>query len=547
MAERAGRVLLVDDGETYAQVLAAMPEFELAVVQGGARATDGLQALDWLRDHRQEADVALLDVHFDVADDRLLPLHDGATPRKTRRYQGVAILREIRKRWPDLPVVLLTELQDLSLAEAAADVSATPLTYFLGASDAETLRIRVTAALAEARQPMEDAGVFWGRDPAMRALRHRLAVLAKGSLPVVLEGETGTGKSHLARAFVHANSGRRGPFVAVDLATVPSELVAATLFGALRGSYTGAVTDRKGAFELAHRGTLFLDEIQNTSPEVQKLLLRALQEGTVQPLGAAKEVEVDCKVVVASNLPLQSAVAAGQFRRDLWMRLSPATKVTVPPLRERRADFAFLLRQFVAGCAQRPAVASLLGEAALALGLRKNAPLRLVLGGDLKRPCEEGALELALPDTAWRAVSQHPFEGNLREMAMLAENLATFTLFSAVEALRGGMALQHRRLQIDAGLVSELLAGAQTSGAAPETLAEADAGDTVKVRVTAAASLSQAATALERQVMVALFARSGGDFAQMAELLLGDRQRARAVRLRFNQLGLSAKALRRDA
>ncbi|MBM4341990.1 MAG: sigma-54-dependent Fis family transcriptional regulator [Deltaproteobacteria bacterium] len=534
------RVLLVDDGPRYQQTLAALDNVQLLSIDGQLRAPDGKAALDWLDGRRAEVDVVLLDVQFEVPDDRLLPLEVGASPRKTRRFQGVAILREIRRRWPDLPVVLLTEWQDLSLADAAADVSATPVTYFAGAVDADTLRIRIWSARAEATQPLEDQGVLWGRDPAMRALRHRLAVLARGGLPIVLEGETGTGKSHLARAFIHPNSGRRGPFVAIDLATVPAELVPATLFGALRGSYTGSVADRKGAFEVAHKGTLFLDEIQNVPLDIQKQLLRVLQEGRVQPLGAVAETEVDVKLVVAANVALADLVAAGRFRRDLYMRLSPATRVTVPALRDRRQDYALLLRQLTAACAERPAVRALLGEVASGMGLRRGAGLRLVVGADMRHPPAGDALELAMPDAAWRAITQHPFPGNLREMAMLAENLASFTLFSAAEAARAGVELHHGRLQIDSGLVVELLS------TAPAVEAVAPVDDRVPVRVAPAATLGQCAVAVERQVMEALFVRCRGDLGAMAELLLGDRGRARAVQLRLNQLGLSVRHLRAD-
>lgn len=531
-------MLLVDDGTLYAQTLASMAAVRLVEVNGELRATDGLQALEWLERSRDRVDVVLLDIQFDVAENRLLQLDAAASPRKTRRFQGVAILREIRQRWPDLPVVLLTELQDLSLAEAAADVSATPVTYFAGAIDADTLRIRIWSAHAEATQPLEDEGVIWGRDPAMRALRHRLAVLARGGLPIVMEGETGTGKSHLARAFVHRNSGRRGAFVAVDLATLPTELVPAHLFGALRGSYTGSVADRKGAFEAAHHGTLFLDEIQNVPLDVQKQLLRVLQEGRVQPLGAVAETAVDVKLVVAANVPLSELVAAGKFRRDLYMRLSPATRVTVPPLRDRRPDYPLLLRQLTAACAERPAVRALVVEVARAMGLRRDVGLQLVVGADLRQPPRGDALELGLPDMAWRAIARHPFAGNLREMAMLAENLASFTLFSAAEAVRAGVALHHGRLQVDGGLVAELLASV------PTTQTTTGVGPRIEVKIAAAQTLSQGAVAVERQVMEQLFSRCRGDLGAMAELLLGDRGRARAVQLRLNQLGLSVRDLR---
>lgn len=548
------RVLVIDDGLAYAQLIATqMPEVALVTTGYAGRLPDGPSALAWLALNSNQVDVVLLDVHFDVADDRLLPLEPGPVSKRTRRLQGVAILREIRKRWPDLPVVLLTALQDLALAEAAQDVSATPLTYFLDASGADTLRIRINTALAETAQPLEDGDVLWGRDPAMRALRQRLAVLARGGLPVLLEGETGTGKSHLARQFIHANSGRRGPFVALDLATIPADLAPALLFGALRGSYTGSAVDRVGAFQEADRGTLFLDEIQNTSPDLQKQLLRVLQHGSVQPLGSSRDIPVDVKIVAASNVALHQAVAEGRFRRDLYMRLSPATRTTVPPLRERQPDLPFILRCLAEQCGKRPAIVSLRDPLAKALALPSSAPIRLLMGADLKADPQPNALELALPPLAWQALRKHSWPGNMREVAMLVENLVTFTLFAALEALRGGMTLHATRLQIDAALVGELLHAVEQDVA--ETQAISDVvpilqivapvqREAFEVDVQPAASFSDLGAALERQILQQLFEKYRGDFSAMALRLLGDAGRARAVRLRMNQLGLKIRDLR---
>mgnify|MGYP005813554817 CR=1 FL=1 len=217
------------------------------------------------------------------------------------------------------------------------------MTYFLDGDDLDALRIRMHAALSAARAQIEDDGVLWGRDRSMRALRSRLSVLSRGALPVILEGETGTGKSYLAERFVHQKSGRSGPFVVLDVSTVPRDLLAAQLFGSVRGAYTGAISDRKGVFELAHRGTLFLDEIQNAPLEVQKQLLLVLQDKRVRPIGGNHDRVVDVKVVAASNEPLARAVAEGRFRADLYMRLSPATRVIIPPLRQRTADLRFFV------------------------------------------------------------------------------------------------------------------------------------------------------------------------------------------------------------
>lgn len=540
------RLLLVDDGLTYAEVLARHgQEFELVnpgVVEQ-PRAPDGPAALDFLAAHPGAIDLVLLDMRFDVPEDRLLPLPEGRTLRRRRRFQGVAILRAIRAVRPDLPVVLLTAVEDLSLVDVADELAAQSMTYVLDATDLDALRIRINTALHEAARSAEEDEVLWGRDAALRSVRRRLAVLARGRLPVVLEGETGTGKSFLAERFLHVRSGRPGPFVVLDLATVPTDLVPAHLFGAIRGAYTGAVADRKGVFELAHQGTLFIDEVQNVPPEVQKQLLLVLQDRKVRPLGSNREIAVDVKVVAASNASLADAVRSGQFRSDLYMRLSPATRVTLPPLRERPADLPFLARRFVARAGDDADISALRARLADHLGLAPDAPLALVVGRERADEGDE-TLEIALPEPAWRRLADHGWPGNLRELAMVMHNIVTFTLVAAVDAIDSGLRLRRLRLQVDPGLVGDLLAGAPGSRDDRGADVEASDPDAVRVRLTPGQTLNAVSTAVERQYLLHLFQQTDGDFDAMGERLLGDRARGRAVRLRFNQLGLKVRDLR---
>jgi DNA-binding NtrC family response regulator len=547
------RILVIDDGEVYARVVAErMPEFELVRPHGPAgepRLADGPAALAYLEKHAASIDVVLLDLHFDVAPERLLPLGGDASLRRTRRFQGVAILREIRRRFPGLPVVLLTAVEDLSLVDAADELAAQSMTYFLDRDDLDALRIRVNAALQDAKLGLEEQSILWGRDPAMRAVRRRLAVLARGRMPVILEGETGTGKSFLAQRFLHANSGRSGPFVTVDLATIPADLVPAHLFGAVRGAYTGSVADRKGVFELAHQGTLFIDEVQNIPPEIQKQLLLVLQDGRVRAVGSTREIAVDVKVVVASNTPLADAVAAGRFRPDLYMRLSPATRVVVPPLREHLGDLAFLSRRFVARALEEPDIGELRDQVARALGLDSGAQVSLVIGRSSGERAGDG-LKLVLPEPAWKLLEAHPWPGNLRELSMVVHNLVAFTLVAAVDAVRAGLPLTSPRLQIDPGLVGELLSGSAKLSArtpSPQTEEERPASslaDGLRVKLEPGPTLNAVAASVERQYFLWLFRETNRDFARMAQILLGDAGKSRAVRLRFNQLGLKVRELR---
>jgi DNA-binding NtrC family response regulator len=342
---------------------------------------------------------------------------------------------------------------------------------------------------------------------------------------------------------LHRQSGRRGPFIVLDLSTVPRDLVPAHLFGALRGAYTGAISDRKGAFQLAHGGTLFLDEVQNVPLEVQKQLLGVLQDRRIRPLGSATELGVDVKVVAASNQPLELAVQAGTFRQDLYMRLGPAARVLIPPLRERRADLPGLTSALVARASEHADNAPLKAEIARAAGLAASAPLRAQLGRSSpgSRPSADD-LVLSLPDPVWSQLRAHGWPGNMRELAMVLHSMVSFTLVGAVDLLRSGQQLRSRRLQVDPGLVGQLLRAA--SPAAEPALDPTARAVGYAIQLQPGRTLNAVANDVERQYLSQLFQGCRGDFAAMAEVLLGSPDRARAVRLRLNQVGLKVRELR---
>jgi len=189
-----------------------------------------------------------------------------------------------------------------------------------------------------------------GDSPAWRALVAQLPRVAASGLPVLLLGETGTGKELVARA-VHALSPRRRqPFVAQNCGATPDTLIESELFGHARGAFTGAVQDRPGLFEAAEGGTLLLDEIGDASPLLQMKLLRVLQEGESRRIGEARPRRVDVRIVAATHQPLEDAVARGRFRADLFFRLA-AVRVRLPALRERGRDVLLLARHFLARAA----------------------------------------------------------------------------------------------------------------------------------------------------------------------------------------------------
>ncbi len=539
------RVLLIDDGDSYAKMLLSTNEFELVYPDSdkeGCCLHDGPSALDFLKESHSYIDVILLDMNFDLPSDKLFVLEDGANIRRTRRFQGVAILREIRKLYLDIPVVLLTSKEDLSLDGVASDLEGRSMTYVLDGYDIDTLRVRINTAMTNTLSHDEDRSVLWGSDPAIKAVQRRLSVLSRGSMPVIIEGDTGTGKSYLAKQYVHENSGRTGPFVVLDLSSVPAQLVSAHLFGAVKGAYTGADSYKKGLFELADGGTLFIDEIQNVPLEIQKQLLGVLQEKKVRPLGASFEVDIDVKVIAASNKPLDEAVSRGLFRSDLYMRLSPATRVRIPSLRERMSDLDFFTQKFADKAFADKDASGLKIDVVRALGMKKDVPAFLSIGRARQGEPDQ-CIEIVIPLAAWKMLMVHSWPGNIRELEMLVYNIIVFTLVETLDAAKKHSSISSGRLQVDPGLVSDLLSGSRgLSPEIPDSKNTGGSGD-ICIDIESGHTLNEVAKSVERQYFIYLFESCERDFSRMAHVLLNDSSKARAVRLRFNQLGLKVRAM----
>ena len=190
-----------------------------------------------------------------------------------------------------------------------------------------------------------------GDSPPMRELLSRMGATANSRAPVFITGETGTGKE-LCAATIHAMSSRAaGPFVALNCGAIPRDLLESELFGHIKGSFTGAIADRKGAAVLAHGGTMFLDEICEMDPSQQVKLLRFLQSGMIQPVGSAVPQAVDTRIICATNRDPKAEVRSGRFREDLYFRLH-VLPIQLPPLRERGADILMLAHSFLKACAR---------------------------------------------------------------------------------------------------------------------------------------------------------------------------------------------------
>jgi two-component system response regulator HydG len=191
-----------------------------------------------------------------------------------------------------------------------------------------------------------------GPSPASELVRKHIELVAPTDMTVLISGETGTGKEYVARA-IHTRSKRTDkPFVAVDCGALPKELAGSELFGHVKGSFTGAIADKRGSFEEADGGTLFLDEIGNLTYENQMKLLRVLQERTIRRLGSEKEIPVDVRVLAATNADLRKSVAEGRFREDLFHRINEFS-IELLPLRDRRADIEIFARHFLGLAAQQ--------------------------------------------------------------------------------------------------------------------------------------------------------------------------------------------------
>jgi two-component system, NtrC family, response regulator HydG len=320
-------VLVVDDEPRYralyAQVLSAAG---IAVTEAGS-AAEAMRLID-----AGPPDMVVSDVRMPGA-------------------SGLELLASARTKAADLPFLLVTAYGDVRDAVAALKLGA--VDYLAKPVDLDELLACVQDALGirppevPEEIPPEAIGDIVAEGPAMRGLLRDAWRVARSDVNVLLTGESGTGKEVLAR-FIHRNSGRaRGPLVAVNCAAVPATLLASELFGHERGAFTGASTRRDGRFREAQDGTLFLDEIGDMPMELQPVLLRAIEQRAITPLGATGEIHVDFRLLAATNRPLEEDVAAGRFRADLFYRLD-VISLGLPPLRERPEDIVPLARGFLA-------------------------------------------------------------------------------------------------------------------------------------------------------------------------------------------------------
>jgi len=445
-----GRILLVEDDVSIATVITAALEAEGFTVD----ACDSIAGRDQLLGGAHYA--ALL---TDVM------LTDG---------DGIAALPPVRAAHPDLPIIILSAQNTLDTAVRASDTGA--FEYFPKPFDLDELVRAVVQAAGtfpasdpdDSAEEPGDALPLVGRSAPMQAVYRMITRVLRNDLTVLILGESGTGKELVAEAIHTLGNRANGPFVAVNAAAIPAELIESELFGHEKGAFTGAIARAIGKFEQAQGGTLFLDEIGDMPMLAQTRLLRTLQSGRVRRVGGREEIAVDARIIAATNRDLVPMIEAGTFREDLYYRLN-VVPIGLPPLRERRDDIAALARHFLTQAADEGLPRRTLTAAAVALLERqpwrgnvrelRNVTYRLALlareesinevtvAALLEGEARPGRVEGFPPDLAsalasWLAIA-NPGEGELYDAALAAFERP---LFAHALARTGGNQLRASRL-----------------------------------------------------------------------------------------------------
>jgi two-component system response regulator AtoC len=388
------RVLVVDDAEgirTYLANFLELKGYEVDTVEDGRRALAFLEG-------GAAPDVVVLDV--------MMPGLD-----------GIETLRRIRDLDDSLPVVMLSVVGKASTIVQAMELGATD--YLNKPFEEGELLATLDKVLEKRALELERAqlagtwdhapeNLVWASEP-MRQIRDTLARVADTDVTVLIQGESGVGKEIVARTAHDISPRAKRPFIKVNCAALPEQLLESELFGYEKGAFTGAVARKIGKFELAHRGTIFLDEIGEMSPALQAKLLQVLQDRQFTRLGGNQEVTVDVRVVCATNRKLDEMVRSGRFREDLFFRLN-VVSVAIPPLRERRDEIPALVESFLRRFSAR-----------------------------YRRPSCRVSAELM------RAFEQYAFPGNVRELENMVKRIVVFgneapILEEIRRSLRGGRA-----------------------------------------------------------------------------------------------------------
>ncbi len=462
------RILVADDESNIRKVLAALLRRE---GYEPISAADGAEALRILDAEGQDIDAVITDL-------------------KMPQVDGMTLLREIGERQAEIPVILITAHGTVDTAVHATKHGA--FDYLQKPFEQDELRLILAKAVktrALARTDTRASGalaLLEQSSPSMAKVVELIRRVADTPSTVLITGESGTGKELVATALHESSSRASEPFIKINCAAIPRELIEAEFFGHEKGAFTGAVASKPGRFELAHGGTLFLDEIGEIPTEIQVKLLRAIQDSEFERVGGIKTMRVDVRLIAATNRDLESAIAAGEFREDLYYRLN-VVPIHIPPLRERIEDIAPLARHFVEKYARR-----------------------------LGRGVE------SISDEAIAVLEGYPWPGNIRELENVIERTVLFTDGSVIgpEDLPEPVRRRSERGLRHTG-VARL---ADAFGRAGE-LGEVSMKDIVK----------QASQELERDLIARALEATGGNVTQAARRLKISRK---SLQLKMKDLGL---------
>jgi two-component system nitrogen regulation response regulator NtrX len=364
------RILVIDDDPGVREALKQVLTYEGLEVKTAASGGEGISIYPEFRPH-----LVFLDV-------------------KMAGLDGLDTLSRLAEMQPEAPVVMISGHGTISTAVEATRRGA--FDFLEKPLDTDRLLLTVRNALARSALEVENKRLrvavapryaMVGKSTALKGVLELIDRVGPTPARVLITGENGTGKELVARALHETSPRKGGPFIEVNCAAIPSELIESELFGHMKGSFTGAVMDRAGKFELADGGTLFLDEVGDLALSAQAKVLRVLQEGLVTRIGGARTVNVDVRVIAATNKSLDEEIAAGRFREDLYYRLN-VIPIQVPPLRHRKGDIPHLVGHFVS--------------------------LLTTDGGIPARSFEDGAIE---------ALVRRPWPGNVRELRNAVERL----------------------------------------------------------------------------------------------------------------------------
>jgi two-component system response regulator HydG len=374
------KILLVEDDLTFSQLLQGFLHKNGYMVKAVDNVKSSLKLLE-----EQGFDLLLLDYR----------LPDGI---------GLDVFIKAIESGKKVPAIIMTSFNDVRTAVRAIQAGA--FDYITKPVNPDELMMIIGNALSQQEQQPEAGSnlspeFIKGKSADADKLQAHIEIVAPTDMAVVIQGETGTGKEYAARAIHRLSKRADKTFIAVDCGALSRDLAASELFGHIKGAFTGAVSDKKGLFEVANGGTLFLDEVGNLSYDVQVKLLRALQEKTIQPLGSTKQVPVNVRIITATNDDLVNSVANGNFRQDLYHRINEF-KIQLPPLRDRGHDLELFIKHFITLSNQ-----------------------------ELGRKVEDISIE------ATRILQQYDWPGNLRELKNVIKRMVLLTqsAIAGVESL----------------------------------------------------------------------------------------------------------------